>query len=204
MKLLILIGAKPQLGKVGTVGELTDHPANLLSFRDLAQAQISLETWGMKRQGCALCTLARQESIGDPGWLPDILAAMCAIARELPLHRRTRYWSEQHNQLADFTGRLLVDTPVYLELQRLQMSALIICSHSRGVQNEVCFHGVFRITLCDETERIETVEAGWNQLAGLEQRKIVAAFRNAVRADGPQSTPCGDKRMTADILARFE
>ena len=39
------------------------------------------------------------------------------------------------------------------------------------------------VTLREETEWVETVEAGWNVLAGADRQKIVKAVRQAVKTD---------------------
>jgi UDP-GlcNAc3NAcA epimerase len=58
---------------------------------------------------------------------------------------------------------------------RLEESARAICTDSGGVQKEAFFYGVPCVTLRDETEWVETVEAGWNRLAGADAQRIVAA-----------------------------
>ena len=49
---------------------------------------------------------------------------------------------------------------------------------SGGVQKEAYFHHTPCITLRDETEWVETVEAGWNQIAGSEKESILHCLEN--------------------------
>lgn len=54
----------------------------------------------------------------------------------------------------------------------------MILTDSGGVQKEAFFHHVPCITLRDETEWVETVEMGWNQLTGADGEQIVKAFNS--------------------------
>jgi UDP-N-acetylglucosamine 2-epimerase len=47
------------------------------------------------------------------------------------------------------------------------------------MQKEACWFGVPCVTLRDQTEWVETVELGWNQLAGAEKQRILHAFGTA-------------------------
>lgn len=155
----------------------------VLYYRDLARERISLDTWGLTDKGYALCTLHRQENTDDPSRLRSIFIALREIAREtrviIPLHPRTRHRLQHDNALDCLDGMTVMEPLPYLELQRLQMSARLILTDSGGMQKEAYFHGVPCITLREETEWVETVEAGWNRLVGAHASSIVAAYRNA-------------------------
>lgn len=46
-------------------------------------------------------------------------------------------------------------------------------SGSCGTQKEPYLHQLSRLTLCDETERLEAVEACWNELVGTNDNVIL-------------------------------
>ena len=55
----------------------------------------------------------------------------------------------------------------------LEKNAETIFTDSGGVQKEAYFHRTPCITLREETEWTETVDAGWNQIAGFKTEKII-------------------------------
>jgi UDP-GlcNAc3NAcA epimerase len=94
--------------------------------------------------------------------------------------------------LSALQGLTLHDPMPYLEMQRLQMSARVILTDSGGLQKEAYFHQVPCITLRDETEWVETVQSGWNQLVGADRERILAAFGRAAKPNALQDAPYGN------------
>jgi len=91
-----------------------------------------------------------------------------------------------------------------LEMQRLQMSAKVILTDSGGMQKEAYFHRVPCITLRDETEWVETVEQGWNQLVGASAEQILRAWRNANPPSAPSENLYGDGNAAERVLSNFK
>lgn len=165
-------------------------------YRERAQAEISLDAFGLHHQGYALCTLHRQENTDDPARLSAILTALREIATEqplvMPLHPRTRAKLAEQLNASAIDGLTILDPLPYLEMQRLQMSARVILTDSGGMQKEAYFHGVTCITLRDETEWVETVEAGCNQLVGADTQNILNAWQGAKIPNEQTENPFGD------------
>jgi UDP-N-acetylglucosamine 2-epimerase len=78
----------------------------------------------------------------------------------------------------------LIEPLGYLDMLMLEKHAKFIVTDSGGVQKEAYFHQVPCITVREETEWIETVEAGWNCLVGANAEKIVAALQGCHNTDG--------------------
>jgi UDP-N-acetylglucosamine 2-epimerase (non-hydrolysing)/UDP-GlcNAc3NAcA epimerase len=118
--------------------------------------------------------------------LLEALPAPCA----LPLHPRTaaRLEAAGLRTRLDDAAHLLVLPPLgYLDFLALAASARTILTDSGGVQKEAYLLGVPCVTLRDSTEWVETVEAGWNVLVGLDRRAALAALdRPAPPEHGPE------------------
>lgn len=127
----------------------------------------------------ALATLHRPANTDDPERLHGILSALAALDLPviLPLHPRTRQQIDRHALLPKSKiENLKFIAPVgYLDMLLLERHAACILTDSGGVQKEAYMAGVPCITLREETEWIETVEAGWNILVGADPARILEA-----------------------------
>jgi len=147
--------------------------------RECVKANVSLDQWGLRHREYVLCTIHRQENTDAADRLTGILMALRSIAETfpvvVPLHPRTR---QRIASLSDIETSAITFLPPqpYLEMQRMVMSAALVLTDSGGLQKEAMFHRVPCITLRSETEWPETVESGWNQLAGVVPANIVNAF----------------------------
>lgn len=139
--------------------------------------------------GCEYClaTVHRQENTDNPGRLSNIFFAFRELAtREfpiiLPLHPRTVKCLKDHNIKLDPDSCVNIIPPVnYIDMIALECSARIILTDSGGIQKEAYFAGVPCVTLRDETEWVETIEAGANFLAGANKESIHKVFDLALK-----------------------
>lgn len=125
-----------------------------------------IENHGLEPGGYAVATIHRAENTDDPERFARVIAWLEEAARStpvvMPVHPRTR-------KLLAATGRVpagltLIDPIGYLDMARLLSQAAAVFTDSGGLQKEAYFHRVPCVTLRDETEWVETVEAGWNRL----------------------------------------
>jgi UDP-GlcNAc3NAcA epimerase len=162
----------------------------------------------LPESGFVLCTLHRAENTDDPARLASIMAALSTIAKEmpvvLPLHPRTRarlfptsfsaHPLTPNNQRSTTNAQqptpnhqpstinhLLLSSPVgYFEMIWLLQNCRMVMTDSGGVQKEAYFFQKPCVTLRDETEWVELVDAGANRLAGSGTDAILKAF-NAMK-----------------------
>jgi UDP-N-acetylglucosamine 2-epimerase len=152
----------------------------LFHFLPVALARPSiLKKYDLKKDGYALATIHRAANTDDPERLSAIMAAFKEIKSPilLPLHPRTK--SVIDRLQIGFPANVLVVEPVgYLDMLLMEHHASCILTDSGGIQKEAYWLGVRCITLREETEWVETVECGWNQLAGTDTQRIIKLFQN--------------------------
>lgn len=155
-----------------------------LYYRERARASSRiLETLGLVERAFALATCHRAENTDDAVRLEGIISALAEIARDvpvvLPLHPRTKKLLQQFGLEHYLAGLKVVEPLPFLDMVALEQAAKVILTDSGGVQKEAFFYQVPCITLRDETEWIETVQLGFNQLVGASRAAIVAAMELA-------------------------
>ena len=121
-----------------------------------------------------------------------------------PLHPRTRRaLSRLSAPLPPYSSAPLLkilDPVSYLDMLVLEKNARVILTDSGGVQKEAFFFRVPCITLREETEWVETVEAGWNMLVGCDSEKIAQGAMEG-RPGEESAWPYGDGRAAERVVS---
>jgi len=155
---------------------------------------------GIASKKYALVTIHRAANTDDPGRLRKILSALSRVEDEVifPVHPRTRGVIEKLE--VEVGERVRMIEPVgYYDMVVLEENARLIATDSGGVQREAYFLKAPCLTLRDETEWTETVEAGWNRLVGADEQAILSAWRSFNPPD-VQSPIFGDGTASEKIL----
>jgi UDP-GlcNAc3NAcA epimerase len=113
-----------------------------------------------------VATIHRAENTDDPDRFAQVMQWLSDRSRDapivMPVHPRTRKLMEARNLRPE--GVRLIDPLGYLDMAFLTHNAVAVFTDSGGLQKEAYFHRVPCVTLRDETEWVETVDAGWNRL----------------------------------------
>lgn len=150
----------------------------------------------------ALCTIHRAENTDDPDRLRSILEALVEISKDMtvvvPLHPRTKkaierakgQWLKAKGDDLSFAlspsplaqrtllpSIKIIEPVSYLDMLQLESHASIILTDSGGMQKEAFWLGRPCVTMRDETEWVETVEAGWNKVTGADSGAIIRAAK---------------------------
>jgi UDP-GlcNAc3NAcA epimerase len=149
----------------------------MLIYRHVAHApsDIQLPT------SYVLATIHRAENTDDPVRLRAVVESLNAIADSsavvLPLHPRTRRYMKA-GDLPALNHGIIVTAPLgYLEMIYLLEHCNMVVTDSGGLQKEAYFFGKPCITVREETEWTELVEAGCNTICGSNKERILQAFK---------------------------
>ncbi|MDF1519305.1 MAG: UDP-N-acetylglucosamine 2-epimerase (non-hydrolyzing) [Brevefilum sp.] len=141
-----------------------------------------LESLNLEPGQYYLATVHRAENTDDPLRLENILDALTSLDEKVvfPIHPRTRLAIKNYRYQHYLTASNieLIDPLGYLDMVRLEASARMILTDSGGIQKEAYWLRVPCITLRDETEWVETVQSGWNVLAGGDKEIILEKVLN--------------------------
>ncbi|HWP47294.1 MAG TPA: UDP-N-acetylglucosamine 2-epimerase (non-hydrolyzing) [Candidatus Limnocylindrales bacterium] len=164
--------------KIRLVGDVMYDAALYYGAKAEKESRI-LEQLGLESKGYILCTIHRAENTDNPARLRTIFEGLVSVARDipfiLPLHPRTRTVLQQEDLLGEVSRFVRFMEPVgYLDMVLLEKQARVIVTDSGGVQKEAFFYRVPCITLREETEWVELVNLGWNQLVPPVSAQLIA------------------------------
>jgi UDP-GlcNAc3NAcA epimerase len=177
--------------RIVPVGDVMYDAARYYAAKAIGTSRV-LETLGLEAKGYVLATIHRAENTDDRARLTAILEGLGRVSRQLPvllpLHPRTR--AALAKLAGSFPPGLRLLEPVgYLDMTQLERHAAVIATDSGGVQKEAYFYAVPCVTLRDETEWVELIEAGANVLcppvdADRISRSVLGAIGRAWSAVG--------------------
>lgn len=136
-----------------------------------------------------LTTIHRAENTNDPEKLKCIINALTHIAVNsspvvLPLHPRTKAIIKNEN--IDISKLNVIDPVGYLEMLWLLKNCSAVITDSGGLQKEAFFFQKPCLTTRSETEWVELLDEGVNQLVGTNTNIIINAYNNITFPSNPK------------------
>ncbi|MFY9114452.1 MAG: UDP-N-acetylglucosamine 2-epimerase (non-hydrolyzing) [Dethiobacteria bacterium] len=157
-----------------------------------------------------LATIHRAENTDNPARIRAIFYGLSRIAEKypvvMPLHPRTRKILFREGLVDEIGKELHIIDPVgYLDMLLLEKKSRLIVTDSGGVQKEAFFYRIPCVTLRDETEWGELVDAGWNRVVVPENPEVVArSIFSAMDSYGRTDLDLyGDGRASQKIAAHL-
>lgn len=182
----------------------------VLQFAEIARQRSGiLERLGVQPKRYLLATLHRPYNTDFPENLRAILKAFGEIDETIvfPIHPRTRARVAELVGARSLTcvanGVKMIDPVGYLDMLLLEQHARLILTDSGGMQKEAFFFGVPCVTLRPETEWVETLQSGWNELVGADSRRIVEATLRCDWPEGPSPALFGNGRAAYKIISKL-
>jgi UDP-N-acetylglucosamine 2-epimerase (non-hydrolysing)/UDP-GlcNAc3NAcA epimerase len=188
-----------------------------LTFGPIADRRSdALERLGLEPRRFCVATAHRAGNVDDPSRLRQLIEVLARAAEVapvvFPVHPRTRARLEAAAAIDDLESRGIraIDPLGYLDITRLVRASRAVITDSGGLQKEAFLASVPCVTMREETEWVETVEAGWNRLVGLDPDAAAAALEELPKA-GEKTSPAAEMygggkagaRVAAAIVERL-
>jgi len=177
--------------------------------KEIAERKVNvLKSMGLTPKGYFLVTAHRAENVDSRERLSEILKSLTRLGDEFsqpvlfPIHPRTKKMISEFG--FGFNGIKIMEPFGFLEFLQLEANARLVLTDSGGVQEETCILGVPCVTLRDNTERPETLEAGSNILVGAKSDRIIEGIKKMLSSENGWKNPFGDgqagKRIADQIV----
>jgi len=180
----------------------------LLAVRDrVGEDSAVLERYSLSEGEFILSTVHRAENTDSRERLEAIFEALsdASLPVILPLHPRTESSLKEYG-LWEYANEhiKLVEPLDYLDFVCLMDTAERIVTDSGGIQKEAFFLDTFCVTMRDETEWTETVDAGWNTLVGADRDSISVALDRDWERPVEKPEPYGDGNASREVRLAIE
>jgi len=190
---------------VRVVGDLMVDLAKNVAAQ-LPREPAVLERFQVRPGAYCVATIHRASNTDDERTFARLIEGLRGVDLPIvfPVHPRTRAIAQACGA-GDGDNIIPCEPLSYVEMLGLVSRSATLFTDSGGLQKEAFVLKVPCVTLREETEWIETLEDGWNVLAGSDPKKIVEASRRLTPAR--QGAPYGDgnaARLIADALLGIE
>jgi UDP-N-acetylglucosamine 2-epimerase len=179
-----------------------------LSMKNRAEESPIMKKLGVRHREYLLVTMHRPSNTDDRKNLESIVSALIDSDETVifPVHPRTTKYLKKNgllSRLKKAKNIILTDPLGYLDFQKLLIHSKKVLTDSGGIQKEAYFFKVPCITLRDDSEWVETINAGWNVLVGAKKDKILSAILR-FNPKGKQIATFGSGRTAEKIVRILE
>lgn len=187
---------------VRVVGDLMVDLAKRVAASLPAQPEI-LERLQLHARSYCVATIHRASNTDDERTFARLIEGLRGLDLPVvfPVHPRTRAVAQRIG-VGEGDNIIPCEPLPYVEMIGLVSRAVTVFTDSGGLQKEAFVLRVPCVTLREETEWIETLEDGWNVLAGSDPAKIVAGSKRLTPAR--QGSPYGDGNAARAIVDALE
>lgn len=191
--------------RIEKVGDVMQDAAMFYREKSVQTSSI-IASLNLSDKPYLMVTIHRAENTDHHERLSRIVEGLNTLAKKykivLPLHPRTKKYLEQHKLALAFTPIAPVG---YLDMIQLLSNASIVITDSGGVQKEAYFFRRHCITVRDETEWTELVEAGCNTLLSPKEEDIVSVVENKLAQPfTARENLYGDGKASEKIVASLQ
>lgn len=177
-----------------------------VKFAKIAESHCNpLKKFNLSPGNYILMTCHRAENTDYQERMSQIVNAVNDIAEDTPvlypIHPRTKKKLDQFG--LSLSSQVQVVEPVgYFDMLILEKNASLILTDSGGVQKEAFFYNVPCVTMRDETEWVETVDLGFNIIAGADKKTITKAVKKLLAnpLKPAEKSPYGDADAAEKII----
>lgn len=169
--------------QIERTGDVMEDVANFYGANLEFEGEL-VERLGLKPNVFVLLTCHRAENTNDPQRMREIIEGIKQVSQELPIvwpvHPRMKSSISQYDLPENV---LTVDPLGYFDMIRMIKNCALVLTDSGGLQKEAYFFNKYCITMRDQTEWVELVEHGFNQLVGANATRILAGFKKFVNKE---------------------
>jgi UDP-GlcNAc3NAcA epimerase len=156
-----------------------------------------LERLDLEPRGYIVATAHRPANVDDPADLAALLDVLERCAAEEPVvfavHPRTALRIQDAGLSGlEQRGIRAIEPAGYLDFAKLVRSSRAVLTDSGGLQKEAFLASVPCVTMRRETEWVETLEAGWNRLVGLDPDVAAAALAELPKPGSGAVSPAAE------------
>jgi UDP-N-acetylglucosamine 2-epimerase (non-hydrolysing) len=160
----------------------------------------------LKSKEYLVATIHRAGNTDNKENLTNIIDAFSELKETIvfPIHPRTEKFLKEYGLHDKLKASVKLIKPLgYLDFLKLMNHAKKIITDSGGIQKEAYILKVPCITLRENTEWVETVEDGWNVLAGANKEKIVKMVKEFEPSLKTHKTRFGNGNASREIVFRM-